>query len=66
MALQKGSSFLDSVKKILDRIIESGIPVYLAKFSPEGKEFFKENSNICKTVAEEYYVLTMNNMQSAF
>jgi hypothetical protein len=66
MALQKGSPFLGRVNEIIDRLIESGIPVYLKKFSIEAKKLIKEYSNISETVADEYSVLTMNNMQSAF
>jgi hypothetical protein len=66
MALQKGSPFLDRVNEILERLIESGIPGHLSKFTPEGKASIKANSNTSKTVADEYCVLTMNYMQSAF
>jgi hypothetical protein len=66
MALQKGSPFLDRVNEIIDRLIESGIPGHFWKFSPKGKASIKRNSNTSKTVEDEYDVLTMNNMQSAF
>jgi hypothetical protein len=66
MALHKGSPFLDRVNNIIDGLIESGIPVYLGKSSPQAKELFKANSNYSKNVADEYYVLTMYNMQSSF
>jgi hypothetical protein len=41
ITLQKGSPFLDRVNEIIDRLVESGIPIYLAKLSHEGKHFFK-------------------------
>jgi hypothetical protein len=63
MALQKWSPFLDRVNEIIDRLVEGGIPACLVKFSPEGKYLFKSKS---KTVADEYYVLSMYNMQCAF
>jgi hypothetical protein len=66
MALQKGSPFLDRINDIIDQLIESGIIAYLYKYSPEGKKIIKANSNVSKTVADGYSVLTMNNMQSAF
>jgi hypothetical protein len=66
IALQKGSPFLDHMNEIIDRLVESGIPAYLAKFSPEGKHYIKSKSIPSKTVADEYYVLTMDNMQCAF
>jgi hypothetical protein len=66
MALQKGSPFLDRVNEILDRLIESGIPEYLKKYSLKAKTIIKGNSENSKTIADDYYVLTMNNMQSAF
>jgi hypothetical protein len=66
MALQKGSPFLDRVNEILDRLIESGIPTYWGKTRPEVEKFIKAKSKTSKTVADDYYVLTMNHMQSAF
>jgi hypothetical protein len=54
------------VNDIIGRIIESGILTYLKSFSPEAKKFLKENPNTSKTVADDYYVFTMINIQSAF
>jgi hypothetical protein len=66
MVLQKGSTFLDHVNEILRRLVESGIPAYLAKVSPSERAFFKAKLSTYKTVADEYSVFSMNNMQSAF
>jgi hypothetical protein len=66
MALQKGSRLLDSVNEIIDRLVESGISAYLAKSLPEVEIFREAKFNASKTVADDYYVLSMNHMQSAF
>jgi hypothetical protein len=65
MTLQKGSPFLDRVNEIIGRLIESGIPGYLLNFSPEMKASMKANSKTFETVANDYSVLTVNNIQSA-
>jgi hypothetical protein len=54
------------VNEIIYRLVESGIPAYMAKVSPEGRTYFKAKSSASKTVADEYCALTMDNMQSAF
>jgi hypothetical protein len=66
MMLQKGSPFLDRVNESIGPLIESGIRGYLLKFSPEMKASIKANSKTFETVADDYSVLTVNNMQSAF
>jgi hypothetical protein len=66
MFLQKGSVFLDSVNKIIYRLVESGIPAYLPKVGAESRKFLKSKSSISKTLADEYCALSMNHMQSAF
>jgi hypothetical protein len=66
ISLQKGSPLLDRMNYIIAQLIESGIIGFLYKYSPEGKKIIKANSIVSNTLADEYYVLTMNNMQSAF
>jgi hypothetical protein len=66
MALQKGSPLLDRVNEITARLVESGIPTYLEKFEPGGKLVFNPKSNTSNTIADEYSILTMKNMQPAF
>jgi hypothetical protein len=66
MVLQKGSVFLDRVNEIIYRIVECGIPAYLVRVGTESREYLKANSTTSKTEADEYCVLTMNHMQSAF
>jgi hypothetical protein len=66
MFLQKGSVFLDRVNEIIYRLVESGIPAYLAKVGAESRIFLKSKSSVSKTEADEYCALSMNHMQSAF
>jgi hypothetical protein len=66
MTVQKGSPFLDRVNEIIGRLVESGIAVYLNKFSPEDKTIKGIKPNMSKSLLDEYSALNMNNMQPAF
>jgi hypothetical protein len=66
MALQKGNPLLDRVSEIIDRLVESGILAYVAQPLPVVQKYIQTKSSTSKYVADEYCVLSMNNMQSAF
>jgi hypothetical protein len=66
MALQKGSPLLDRMNEIIDRLVESGILAYFAQPLPEVEQYIKAKSSSSKYVADNYCVLSMNHLQSAF
>jgi hypothetical protein len=66
MVLQKGSPLLNRMNEIIGRLIESGILGHWTRGSSGAGKLRKATAKSFNTAADEFYVLNLNHMQSAF